>query len=72
VIKKAGRFDCSVGSNGEHGDTFDAVKLALYGQTLGKPGEISAAAVGQAPHTVTRAGLKHPLAALLARRRGRI
>lgn len=33
VTRAAGSFVAVVGANGEHGDTFDAVKLALYGLT---------------------------------------
>lgn len=43
VVRKAGSFDSTVGANGEHGDTFDAIKLALYGLT--GAGEIGAVGV---------------------------
>lgn len=45
VSKAAGSFDCAVGKNGEHGDTFDAVKQAQHGFHTSGPAEAAAAAV---------------------------
>ncbi|HEY1048593.1 MAG TPA: hypothetical protein VGE39_02515 [Prosthecobacter sp.] len=39
VSKVASSFDCAVGKNGEHGDTFDAVKQAQHGFHSGGPAE---------------------------------
>lgn len=69
VTKAGGRFTCSVGPNGEHGDTFDATKLALQGQIRQGPLKIGACAVGMPGGPTARPGLKHPLAKLAARRR---
>lgn len=66
VVKANGRFDCAVGPNGEHGDTFDSTKLALLGQLTGGPVDIKAVSVGQSTSFV-RPGLLHPLAKLAAR-----
>lgn len=66
VVKANGRFDCAVGPNGEHGDTFDGHKLALFGQLNAGPVQISAAAVG-GQHGYTRPGLLSPLAKLAQR-----
>lgn len=46
VVKSNGRFDCAVGPNGEHGDTFDSTKLALEGQSGMGPAQASGASVG--------------------------
>lgn len=68
VTKAGGRFTCSVGPNGEHGDTFDGCKLALHGQIRQGPLQIGACAVGL-PGQAARSGLTHPCAKLAARRR---
>ncbi len=39
VVKDRGGFECSVGSQGEHGDTFDAVALALLEDESGGSAE---------------------------------
>ena len=69
VVKANGRFDCAVGPNGEHGDTFDGTKLALFGQITAGPLTIKAVAVGGLD--VPRPGLLSPLAKLAQRLRGR-
>ncbi|WP_448577451.1 hypothetical protein [Thermosphaera sp.] len=47
VVRARGGFSNSVDSNGNHGDTFDAVKLALHALRRGRgPAEARAAAVG--------------------------
>lgn len=66
VVKANGRFDCAVGPNGEHGDTFDSSKLALLGQLTGGPTDIKAVSVGQTT-TGARPGLLHPFAKLATR-----
>ena len=48
VVREKGGFDNRVDSAGNHGDTFDAVKLALHALRIGKgPVEARAAAVGR-------------------------
>jgi len=47
VFRKAGSFEADVGTNGEHGDCFDALKLALFG--LAGRGEAFAEAIGFGP-----------------------
>ncbi len=69
VVKANGRFECAVGPNGEHGDTFDGTKLALFGQITAGPLAIKAVAVGGLD--VPRPGLLSPLAKLALRIRGR-
>lgn len=44
VKRDKGRFDCDLGRMGEHGDTFDAGKLAHWGQ-VGRGGPVQAEAV---------------------------
>lgn len=48
INKKGGEFVCTVGPNGEHGDTFDSTKLAVWLQVgRGGPAEARGAAVGE-------------------------
>jgi hypothetical protein len=68
VVKANGRFDCAVGPNGEHGDTFDGAKLALFGQITAGPLAIKAVTVGGLD--VPRPGLLSPLSKLALRFRG--
>jgi hypothetical protein len=70
VTKAAGRFTCTVGPNGEHGDTFDATKLALHGQVGRGPTKAKAIKVGNSVN-VPRQGLLHPLAKEAIRRQRR-
>lgn len=46
VKVEAGRFVTDLGPTGEHGDTFDAGKLAYWGLNTGGGGKAQAAAVG--------------------------
>ncbi|MFZ4766620.1 MAG: hypothetical protein ACOYMN_16835, partial [Roseimicrobium sp.] len=39
VVRVGGSFDCTVGPNGEHGDTFDAIALGMSGHASGGPVE---------------------------------
>ena len=41
VKRDRGSFDCEMGPNGEHGDTFDSHKLALYALTSNAGGAIT-------------------------------
>ena len=51
VFKERGAFVTHVDSAGNHGDTFDAVKLAIHGFTSGGPVEMEAANTGSLPAT---------------------
>lgn len=46
VTRAAGSFTCTVGPAGEHGDTFDAAKLANFGWTTSGPVQAEAAGIG--------------------------
>lgn len=46
VKREGGRFVTDLGKNGEHGDTFDAGKLAFWGLQSGGPPQAAAAQVG--------------------------
>ena len=52
VSRKAGSFEAIVGTNGEHGDCFDAIKLALHGLAGRGETRADAAAVGNAAGVV--------------------
>jgi hypothetical protein len=72
VKRAGGSFECEVDEDGNHGDTFDAIKLALHALTSGGgPAEAQAAPVGSYR---TRGGpgrpLKNPYANLHERKPG--
>jgi hypothetical protein len=48
VLRDRGRFVCEPDDEGRHGDTFDAVKLALHALNSGAGGPVIAAPVGSA------------------------
>lgn len=63
VVRDRGTFDADVDENGNHGDTFDAVKLALL-RLLSKGGPVQAKAAGNGGYRArcgSVAGQKHPL-----------
>ena len=63
VKRDRGSFACEMGPNGEHGDTFDAVKQALYKLRGGSSGAITDETVSQLRigiPTTTRMGLFTP------------
>ena len=46
VAKKAGSFDAIVGTNGEHGDTFDCTKHVIHGLIGSGPAKADAVEMG--------------------------
>jgi hypothetical protein len=71
VKREAGRFVTDLGPGGEHGDTFDAGKLAYWGlQGGGGPAQAHGAAVGSMGGRnaiMTRPGLIGPIGHMIGR-----
>lgn len=62
VKREGGRFVTDLGPNGEHGDTFDSCKLALWGLQSGGPIQAEAIGIGAAGSTKPiRQGIIGPL-----------
>lgn len=63
VKKEKGRFVTETDTSGNHGDTFDSSKLALYGLRHGSgPVEATGVQVGRMEMKAPRAGIRNPYA----------
>lgn len=56
VSKAGGSYECAVGKNGEHGDTFDAVKQAQHGFYSAGRAQAEGVSVGSSQKTKNRWG----------------
>ncbi len=69
VVSEKGSFDADVDEEGNHADTFDAIKLAIHALNLrGGPAQAREAAVGSFATSLPRSGIKSPFARLFDRK----